>query len=264
MLELLTSQSHSLEAINLKRMNFDPGYSNIESIKFHRLRSISMRHCNGLTKNGLKPIVRADLPQLQQLDIKLFQARQDMAWEQMLCRHGNKLTDMKLYLSEKLDGVIEVVPQKCRKLEYLTLSLPARAPPASLLPIIKMTASLPNLHFLTLKCQISNMTVVNALSMHQFPHLQYLKLINSYSRHLEVERLKDFLSNSKPPLKSLEFQGILITEDHLYTIINYLADTLRNLKIQYIMEPVSSECLERVESVVGNFDVEYHIHINYR
>ena len=46
-----------------------------------------------------------------------------------------------------------------------------------------------------------------------------------------------------------------------HSILDYLSDTLRKLKVQYMLEPVSSECHKRIENVIRDFRVSYHIYI---
>jgi len=64
--KLLESQSNSLESIVLEDCSLHPDDLNIEPINFHQLTSISIKK-SLVSKGGLKLIIEADLPKLQQI-----------------------------------------------------------------------------------------------------------------------------------------------------------------------------------------------------
>ena len=67
--KILESQSSSLESIILKSFRFHSDDFSIEQIKFHQLERISIKSCI-VFNGGLKSIFEADLPKLQQLELK--------------------------------------------------------------------------------------------------------------------------------------------------------------------------------------------------
>src|SRR6185312_10493782 len=77
--ELLESQSNSLESIFLEYVDFNSDDSNIESIKFDQLTSISIKDCQ-VSIRGLKSILKADLPKLQILEFENTDWRRESDW----------------------------------------------------------------------------------------------------------------------------------------------------------------------------------------
>ena len=73
---LLESQSNSLESIVLENIYLDPDNLNTEPLKFHQLTSICVKK-SYISKEGLKSIIDADLPKLQQLKFENTENNED-------------------------------------------------------------------------------------------------------------------------------------------------------------------------------------------
>ncbi|CAG8653279.1 10577_t:CDS:1, partial [Paraglomus occultum] len=244
MLELLKTQSSSLESLTFEHTDFSSNNSNTHAdqqtreeladlsltFKFPQLKRLKMRYCGVLSTHGLASIIMADLPNLQQLIIDPDIAMPVKFTKRMLQKHGRSLTSATLKLSE---NNVDIVSSICQNLRQLDITVSKEL----IKPVACMVANIPTLHSLTI-CSLSERDphflgyLFNKLAKHQLLHLHDLTLSNMGSCH--VDPLKKFLSRSRPPLRSLIIgRTSVMTEAHINVILDHLKDTLKFLSIYF-------------------------------
>jgi len=195
------------------------------------------------TASGVESIVMANFPCLQQLSIGNCSIPSRVLG-QILHKHGKFLVDLDVYLQKLTDRNFRGMLETCNNLRHLCISVSGNV----LLSNAHLIASLPNLHSLVIQSQKS-FTIFDALAKYQLPNLDYLELYTN--GEVKVSSLENFLSNSKPPLRTLIMYYVTVTDKHLDVIVDHLSNTLRILRIDYL---VSREYIEQVRSIVGDVD----------
>ncbi|CAG8461891.1 7013_t:CDS:1 [Paraglomus brasilianum] len=200
----------------------------------------------------------ADLPCLQQLTVKSTPIS-DEIWELILHKHGRTLTDMGIEKQELSDNVLRVMSQTCNSLTRLSIDVYKE----STISLAFMVANLPNLHSLLVRYssplrESYSDGLFNAFSKHSIPHLYDLELCNT--GNFEVDSLENFLSKSRPSLRSLIIDDSSeITEAHFNVILYHLSGTLKTLRVKHDIGLVSRGCIHKLKSIIDNFvkDGEY-------
>ena len=150
---------------------------------------------------------------------------------------------------ELSDNTISIMADMCQNLRRLAIIVSKEL----IKPIACMVANIPNLQALVLSAWDPPLldSLFNELAKHQLLHLQDLALSSMDNCH--VDSLENFLSRSRPPLRSLVIaRTCLMTEAHINVILHYLRDTLESLVIYYDVDGVSKECIERVSAYKKN------------
>ena len=259
-MELLRLQSASLKSIKFSCVNFDSTCSSSEAAKLNKLKNLELLSCTIRTTHGIKAFIMADLPCLQQLTVKSTPIS-DEIWELILCKHGKTLTDINMGIEkqEVSDNVLRVMSQTCNSLTHLSIDVYKE----SATSLALMVANLPNLHSLLVRYssplrESYSDGLFNAFSKHSIPHLYDLELCNT--GNFEVDSLENFLSKSRPSLRSLIIDDSSeITEAHFNVILYHLSGTLKTLRVKYDVGLISRDCMHKLRSIIDDFvkDGEY-------
>ncbi|CAG8517759.1 10966_t:CDS:1 [Paraglomus occultum] len=257
-MELMRLQSASLKSIKFACVNFGSTCSSFEAAKLNKLKDLELLYCTIMTTHGIKPFIMADLPSLQQLTVKNTPIS-DEIWELILHKHGKTLIEISIEKQKLSDSVLRVMSQTCNSLSHLSIDVYKELS----ISLAFMVANLPNLHSLLVRYssplrESYSDGLFNALSKHSIPHLYYLELCNT--GNFEVDSLENFLSKSRPSLRSLIIDDSSeITEAHFNVILYHLSDTLKTLRVKYDIGLVSRDCIHKLRSIIDNFvrDGEY-------
>ncbi|CAG8523533.1 2649_t:CDS:1 [Paraglomus occultum] len=250
MLELLQTQSSSLEWLSFEHTDFGSDDSKFGPFKFPQLKRLKLGQCVTISTHGLASIIMADLPNLQQLIIDPGITIPIKFMKQMLQKHGRSLTSATLKLS---NSNVDIVSSICQNLRQLDISMSKEL----IMPVVCMLANIPNLHSLTINSLSERDppflgNLFNELAKHQLSHLHDLSLSNMDSCH--VDSLKKFLSGSRPPLRSLTIgRTCVMTEAHINVILDHLKDTLKFLTIYFDINAVSTKCIGRARRILRRF-----------
>ena len=277
-LDLLKSRSDSLESIYFGEVKFNSDHLLFKPVKLSQLKNITMNSCKILCENGLNSLAMAELPLLQQLIVEYCHIP-CMAWERLLFYHGKKLIDINVSGQGMSEKKFEVISQTCHNLRHLSVYVYSNE---QLLFIAHTMKSLPTLHCVKLiQCLFSNYNYTHLFDIFakcHLPHLDHLILFcscnysannninnNNNGKNFEVDSLKEFLSKSSPPLKTLIIFGEDVTDEHLDVILDHLSDTIRVLRVDTNIDSVSDKCFERVKSVVKEFSTKrYSDYLQFR
>ncbi|CAG8485737.1 25430_t:CDS:2 [Dentiscutata erythropus] len=231
------------------------------------LKKLIFKSCSGLTNDLLDSLIDSEFPQLTTIELENTSAPVHIL--ESLIKHGNNniltlnLGQYKNTLNNS-SNIIETVANHCPNLISFKSFIESDEVPQ----LVSLFTLCTNLQSVTINGPRSPEIDVNhlflELSSQELPNLRDLAILGSWS--FRSNSLNQFLSGSKPPLKSLQIQNSrCFTDSHLEVILKNLCSeasskcTLKDLRL-HITSQLNEELIDKVRECVkedGLVQVDY-------
>ncbi|KAF0429069.1 RNI-like protein [Gigaspora margarita] len=272
----LKSQSNNLKSLSFIDVRFW-GWDPLDFISnCHDLKKLIFKSCSGLTNDLLDSLIDSEFPQLTTIEMENTSAPVHIL--ESLIKHGNSniltlnLGQYKTTLnnssssssSSSSSKIIETVANHCPNL----ISFKSFIESDEIPQLVSLFTLCTNLQSVTINGPRSPEIDVNhlflELSSQELPNLKDLSILGSWS--FQSYSLNQFLSGSKPPLKSLQIQNSrCFTDSHLEVILKNLCseisskNTLKDLRLHVTCQ-LNEDLVDKVRDYVkedGFVQVDY-------
>ncbi|RIB03882.1 hypothetical protein C2G38_2122031 [Gigaspora rosea] len=269
----LKSQSNNLKSLSFIDIRFW-GWDPLDFISNCKdLKKLIFKSCSGLTNDLLDSLIDSEFPQLTTIEMENTSAPVHIL--ESLIKHGNSnITTLNLgqykttlnnpSSSSSSSNIIEIVANNCPNLVSFKSFIESDEIPQ----LVSLFTLCTNLQSVTINGPRSPEIDVNhlflELSSQELPNLKDLSILGSWS--FQSYSLNQFLSGSKPPLKSLQIQNSrCFTDSHLEVVLKNLCseisskNTLKDLRLHVTCQ-LNEELIDKVRECVkedGFVQVDY-------